>query len=212
VELEDLRLIVFNERESGKLSDLHQEVFSQGRKLLDGLYREARSIDNFLTERGRNVLNESTSVEETLQEIVHLRSKKILKLAVNQTENHYVDRDEIKRMLPAERAMFEEISAAIERCRLELLAVEPAGETAEETEEDEDVSATPAPARSPSPPPAPENGSGYALVRILEDIDSFMGIDGRIYNLQKEDLITLPEKNADVLVERNIALNIRVSK
>lgn len=212
MELEDLRLIVFNERESGKLSDLHQDIFSQGRKLLDGLYREARSIDNFLTERGRNVLNESTSVEETMQEIVHLRSKKILKLAVNQTENHYVDREETKRMLPAERAMFEEISAAIERCRMELLAVEQEGEAAEDAQEVEDAPPVPAPGSTLSPPAAPENGSGYVIVRILEDIDSFMGIDGRIYNLQKEDLITLPEKNADVLVERNIALNIRVSK
>jgi DNA replication factor GINS len=212
VELEDLRLIVFNERESGKLSDIQQDVFSQGRKLLDGLYREARSIDNFLTDRGRNVLNESVSVEETLKEIVHIRSKKILKLAVNQTENSYVDRDEIKRMLPAERAMFEEISAAIERCRVELLSVESAWETAADTTEDEGVPATPEPASLPDQPPAPENGSGYALVRILEDIDSFMGIDGRIYNLQKEDLITLPEKNAEVLKERNIALNIRISK
>jgi len=211
VELEDLRLIVFNERESGKLSDIQQDIFSQGRKLLDGLYREARSIDNFLTDRGRNVLNESLSVEETLQEIVHLRSKKILKLAVNQTENSYVDRDEIKRMLPAERAMFEEISAAIDRCRLELLAVESAWEPAAETEDDA-VPETPAEHGPVVQLHAPENGSGYAVVRILEDIDSFMGIDGRIYNLQKEELITLPEKNAAVLVERNIALNIRVSK
>jgi DNA replication factor GINS len=203
---------VFNERESGKLSDLHQDIFSQGRKLLNGLYREARSIDNFLTDRGRNVLNESVSVEETLQEIMHLRSKKIIKLAVNQTENSYVDRDEIKRMLPAERAMFEEISAAIERCRVELLAVEAEWETEADTTEEELPPVAPAADHPLSGPPAPETGSGYALVRVLEDIDSFMGIDGRIYNLQKEDLITLPEKNAAVLVERNIALNIRVSK
>jgi DNA replication factor GINS len=202
---------VFNERESGKLSDIHQDVFAKGRKLLDGLYREARSIDNFLTDRGRNVLNESMSVEETLQEIVHLRSKKILKLAVNQTENSYVDREEIKRMLPAERAMFEEISAAIERCRCELLAVESAWEPAAEAEDDTEPE-TPAEDMPRIQPHAPENESGCAVVRILEDIDSFMGIDGRIYNLKKEDLITLPEKNAAVLVERDIALNIRVSK
>jgi len=203
---------VFNERDSGKLSDIQQDIFVQGRKLLDGLYREARSIDNFLTDRGRNVLNESMSVEETLQEIVHLRSRKILKLAVNQTENSYADRDEIKRMLPAERAMFEEITAAIDRCRQELLAVEASGEMTAQEEEAIEGPEMPA-EQAPLPPTAaPETGSGYAIVRILEDIDSFMGIDGRIYNLQKEDLITLPEKNAAVLMERDIALSIRISK
>jgi DNA replication factor GINS len=45
-------------------------------------------------------------------------------------------------------------------------------------------------------------------VRILQEIDPFVGIDGRIYALRKEDVVTLPARNADVLVERNIALNI----
>jgi DNA replication factor GINS len=48
-------------------------------------------------------------------------------------------------------------------------------------------------------------------VRILQEIDPFVGMDGRIYALRKEDVVTLPAWNADVLVERNIALNITPS-
>jgi DNA replication factor GINS len=50
------------------------------------------------------------------------------------------------------------------------------------------------------------------LVRVLEDMESFMGIDGRIYTLSKGDILTLPERNAAVLSERNIVLNINLCK
>ena len=50
------------------------------------------------------------------------------------------------------------------------------------------------------------------LVHVLEDMDSFMGVDGRIYTLSKGDIVTLPERNAAVLSERNIVLNINLCK
>jgi DNA replication factor GINS len=50
------------------------------------------------------------------------------------------------------------------------------------------------------------------LVRALENMESFMGVDGRIYTLSKGDIVTLPERNAAVLSERNIVLNINLCK
>ena len=49
----------------------------------------------------------------------------------------------------------------------------------------------------------------YSLVLVVADMDPFMGIDGFVYEIQNGDVITLPRKNADVLAERNIVLNIR---
>jgi DNA replication factor GINS len=43
-------------------------------------------------------------------------------------------------------------------------------------------------------------------------MEPFMGVDGRIYALRQEDLVTLPERNAEVLCERNIVLNINPGK
>jgi DNA replication factor GINS len=39
-------------------------------------------------------------------------------------------------------------------------------------------------------------------------MEPFMGVDGRIYHLKAEDVVTLPEKNAGVLVDRNIAVDV----
>jgi len=45
-------------------------------------------------------------------------------------------------------------------------------------------------------------------VRVLQDMDTFMGVDGRIYSLAKGDIVTLPERNASVLSDRNIVIGI----
>jgi DNA replication factor GINS len=62
----------------------------------------------------------------------------------------------------------------------------------------------------------PKTGAPFShpcvLVRALEDMESFMGVDGRIYSLSKGDIVTLPERNAAVLSERNIVLNINLCK
>ena len=53
------------------------------------------------------------------------------------------------------------------------------------------------------------DSKAYSLVLVVADMDPFMGIDGFVYEIRHGDIITLPRKNADVLAERNIVLNIR---
>jgi len=42
-------------------------------------------------------------------------------------------------------------------------------------------------------------------IRVREDIPTFMGTDGEIYDLKKGDIVDLPKTNADVLCERGVA-------
>ncbi|MDY6764951.1 MAG: hypothetical protein SV377_04575 [Halobacteria archaeon] len=49
---------------------------------------------------------------------------------------------------------------------------------------------------------------GYTTVRVLDDLPEFMGTDGRSYSLSKEDVVVLPEKNANVLCEKEAAVKI----
>jgi DNA replication factor GINS len=61
----------------------------------------------------------------------------------------------------------------------------------------------------PSPTPSsaePSLTPPYTLVRVLGEMDTFMGVDGRIYTLTKGDIVTLPERNASVLSDRNIVV------
>jgi DNA replication factor GINS len=58
---------------------------------------------------------------------------------------------------------------------------------------------------STQPAPARERGEELHIVRILDDIPPFMGIDGRIYKVKREDVIMLPKTNAEILCKRGVA-------
>lgn len=42
-------------------------------------------------------------------------------------------------------------------------------------------------------------------VQILEDVETFMGFDERDYDLESNDIVSLPAANADILLERGVA-------
>ena len=198
---------------------MQHEAFSGAHKYLEQLYREVQretpSLDRFLAGRPRDAASELHSIAETIEEIVTLRSRKILMLALYGTGHS----DELKKMLPAERVLFDEVVHAIRQCRNSLIgsfptATEVAGDGEGDEKADEIVpdSQPAAVTRQSGDADAPAGEWGYSIVRILEDVESFLGVDGRVYNLTKEDIVALPESNALVLCGRDIALNIRLSK
>ena len=56
-----------------------------------------------------------------------------------------------------------------------------------------------------------EEPFAFTLVRVLADMEPFMGVDGRTYEIATGDILTLPGRNAEVLAERDIVLNIRIT-
>ena len=205
MELDELRIIALDERESGKLSRISPDVIDQAGVRLRILYTEAQSIENFLTERTSELLSEIDSFEGTLEAIVDERFKKILKLSFADIGERVADKKELKKLLPEEREMFEKIRTAIRTCRAELIttgrrpeesSVPMSSGTVESSETTAGIGAV--------------GEAEYALIRVLDDIESFMGVDGQVYTLRREDVVTIPQQNANVLFEHNIALNINV--
>jgi len=49
---------------------------------------------------------------------------------------------------------------------------------------------------------------GLALLWILQDLEPFMGMDKRTYSLKKEDIVTLPRENAEVLIAQGAAVEV----
>ena len=218
--LDDLRSILLSERETGRLTATAPDIFERGHEELASLMAKVYELDDPLSEEARSLIEETLAIKETLHDLFAIRSRKILALTIMHAEGNYYDREEVKRTIPAEREMFDQITAAIEQCQGILLYNVPhilvTAETAvDEWDEPEPVSDDAvAPAVS-----APAQHKGHlphthpcVLVRALEDMDSFMGVDGRIYTLSKGDIVTLPERNAAVLSERNIVLNINLCK
>lgn len=54
--------------------------------------------------------------------------------------------------------------------------------------------------------------AGYALVRAVADISTFTGPDGREYALLKDDVATIPDAIAKILINRRVAVQIFINK
>ncbi len=205
VQLDELRSILLSERETGRLVQVPHDLFTSAMREIEALMKEVASEDPF-SDRSQMKIERVNSIRETIQDLFRIRAEKILGFAYAQEEGQPVDRDEKKRMLPGEIAMFNAITAAIRECHSAVI-----GGTGMMEQEIPGVD-------RPAPQSAGETGKvtglspDFALVRVLADMDPFMGVDGRIYQLRKEDLVTLPGRNADVLRERNIVLNMELSK
>jgi DNA replication factor GINS len=222
---DDLRSILLSERETGKLLQISPDIFERTHAEIAGLLKKVYAIEDPLSDEARALIEETIAIKETMHELFAIRSRKILALALMHAEGNYYDREEVKRMLPAERGMFDRIAAGLEECQGVLLhnakqplvpvpVAVPAGKEPAEDEGDaayEDVipaaegPVTSSPTLSSA---GPTLTPPYMLVRVLGEMDTFMGVDGRIYTLTKGDIVTLPERNASVLSDRNIVVSL----
>ena len=219
--LDDLRSILLSERETGRLTAVAPDLFDRGQEELASLISKVYAFEDPLSEEARSLIEETLAIKETLRELFALRSRKILALTIMHAEGNYYNREEVKRMVPVEKEMFETVTASIEQCKGILLhhvphrpknIIIPEAVVSGETELEHDEDSGPATGLYPTPKTNAPLSLQCVLVRVLEDMESFMGIDGRIYALSKGDIVTLPERNAAVLSERNIVLNMNLCK
>jgi len=234
---DDLRSILLSERETGKLLQVSPDLFDRTHGEIAELLKKVYAIEDPLSEEARALIEETIAMKETLHDLFSIRSRKILALALMHAEGNYYDREEVKRMLPAEKTMFEQVAAGLLACQGTLLknekqplvpapapvaapvpaatavpadASEDDWEAAYETASGEAGEAgEPAPAAAAAAAPEePPLTPHYLLVRVRAEMDTFMGIDGRNYTLAKGDIVTLPERNAAVLSDRGIVTAI----
>ena len=234
---DELRSILLSERESGKLLQIAPDVFDKTHAEIAGLLKRINAIEDPLSDEARALIEETIAIKETMHELVSIRSRKILALATVHAEGNYYDREEVKRMLPAERTMFDQVASGLLSCQGTLLKNErqpivpapvpvatPAPPVSAETNDEDweaayetasveaaeaDVTPAAAAAAAAAPDEPPLNPH-YILVRVRADMDAFMGIDGRTYTLARGDIVTLPERNATVLADRGIVMAVNL--
>ncbi|OPY38769.1 MAG: hypothetical protein A4E35_00555 [Methanoregula sp. PtaU1.Bin051] len=212
VGLDDLRKVLLSERETGKLTQIPHDLFDKAHAAIGSLLEKVYAIEDPLSDEARTFIDETDSIRKTVCDLFAIRTRKILSLAEGYGQGHYVDREEIRKMIPTEREMFERVTAAIAECEGVLVqntpqARLPVQEVATAPEPVEPAAAGWILPHKPATPTTPP----YTLVRVLTDMDAFMGVDGKTYVLEKGDIVMLPERNAEVLVERNIALTLNKS-
>lgn len=247
--LEELRGFLLSERDSGTLIQIPADLYQTTAALIRTLQQEVLIMDDPFSDEARLLIEKVASIRTTAEELFHLRSEKIVDLAGSQADGSYIEREELRTLIPAELEMFNRIVDAIRFCRGSLIEwrppatrvpvrveiparmAEPGAEPAEPgagdqpendslyDEEDDSGVVQTEPGISPERAyfraeeqgrraPPDEEPFSYTLVRVLANMEAFMGVDGRTYELADGDIITLPQRNAEVLAERDIVLNI----
>jgi DNA replication factor GINS len=209
--LDGLQLVVAGERDAvGSLTALPPDLFARAEEEIVALRQVFAVCTDPMTEPFRTATERIDALQQHLDDLVRMRSQKILLLALLSAEGRTLDREHRKRMLPAEQALYDEVQGAVDRYRRALIGgVLPAvGASGDGPVTIECAAAAAA---------AMEGHDGalhapLALARVLSPVEPFLGFDGRTYALEVEDVVTLPPENAAVLRERNIILSILPDK
>ncbi len=228
MDFEDLRNILSREQKS-KLAKLEPDFYGGVRAYLDGLREEQQTAPGM---EAQLLADELETAENRLQRIFELRVGKIVNLASSHilAEIKGIKQD-MDAMTPVERDMYDSVLVAVrkgwsdiesavtgrstlpatEDIRSEELVepVEDVDERAKDvSEEREDLTIAPADHE--------DHGNGnlsdYTVVRVLRDVPTFMGADSHHYTLAKNDVVILPNLNANVLCKRRVVLPVTIKQ
>lgn len=195
---EQLWKILYDERNMAALQELPADFFEDVRKHIENLKDEKREADE---KRGELVEDEIRNARTKVEDIIRRRIGKIVKLASSGVKT------QPKGMLDAEERIFEEVRRHVEEGKESLLALilnaredkdkrvyknmKMKMNKSEKAERNEEKEA--------------EEEEEAVIVRILDDIEDFVGTDGKTYKVKREDIIMLPKINAEILCKRGFA-------
>ncbi|MFQ6128363.1 MAG: hypothetical protein ACE5QW_05630 [Thermoplasmata archaeon] len=183
---------LYREESSKKsLTPLEPDFFERLNGYLEGLESKAREeqAKGGQSKAATLLLDEYQKASKKRDQVFRLRLRKIASLAASKSSGASVDTEPLTR---PELAMFEGIVGLIAAAKSDIYGgehVEPATERPQKV--------------------APTTPSRNVIIRILEDIPAFAGVEGN-YDLKKEDVASLPRKVAEILVKKGKAKEIEI--
>jgi len=218
VHLDDIRTILLSERDTGTLTQIPGDLYTSMVSEIKSMQQEVFILEDPFSDEARVLIEKVASVRTTLEELFKIRTDKVVSLAQSQAEGSFIDREELRVLIPSELEMFNRIVEAITQGRRQLIdwrsgQVQPvimtnpeASDSCESVQEDDNR------ADMQDLADGADNNSdtpfSYVIVRALSEMEPFMGVDGRTYEVMEGDILTLPMRNAQVLAERNIVINM----
>ncbi len=227
ITISDLHGYLIDERDLGSLSEIPATLYEEIRTDITNLYTQVTSHQDPFGEGAQSLLKERESLREYIRDLYAVRTRKILALALARANGEEINRDEIRMMVPGERALFDVVYESAVSCRKTLLDGKPTLETTayhfvpaetrteqapvvsgsvNETPDEvcaDEVNVTSADATAPE---------SYRIIAVQENLPEFQDYSGRIYALSPGDIVSLPPQMADVLCKDNKALSIRLRK
>jgi len=200
--LRDLRVQVLAERRDGRLVKLSAHFHKRVARLEQGL-EQARDAAREDEQRFQRANSDISKLSDLKLELHKHRERKLTRLACEKVNGQ---QPSLEAVTEQEREFLESVASVIGQHRQKLLVRRAPPVLAPPV-------AKPEPKAKPAPKPAvpePEpavaapadiDDSKALLVRVLEDLPTFTGLDARNYSLKANDVAHIPLYNARMLLE-----------
>ncbi len=193
-------------------NDFYEKVAAQIRELQD----EKNRIEDIYGTKYAIIDDELKTARKSIENIIERRIGKIIKEASLRASSKQKEKQDIESMTQEERRFYDrllELNTAIRRELLDKISgkEKPASvsHAAPEIPKKETSEETP---KELPPEDKKDINKEYIVVRLLKDIPTFVGVDGRNYTLAKEDIAVLSTINAKALINRKAAIQITVKR
>lgn len=195
-------------------NDFYKKVADQIRELED----EKRKMEDIYSTKYAILDDELKTARKAIESIIYKRTTKIIKEARYNVEISSLqspsggDKEEryLDAMTPEEREFYNRLLELMTGYRSELLGrIFNRAKTTKSVPGPQEEEKTDKPIVSKG---KKDISKEYILVRLLKDIPTFVGVDGRNHTLAKEDLAVLSTVNAKALINRNAAKQIPVKR
>ncbi len=204
---------VLREERKSKLVPLESDFYEKAARQIRELEVEKSKIEDIYGRKYAIIDDELRTARKSIENIIERRIGKIIKEASLHASSKQKEKLDLDSMTQEERDFHNRLLELMTELRGELIdkifkkekfpPKVPEEETPEkETKEKE----------KEQPEDKKDISKEYIVVRLLKDIPTFVGIDGRNYTLAKEDIAVLSAVNAKALINRKAAVQIQVKR
>ncbi len=223
MDIEEISQVLYKEKNQ-TLKIIPADFYLEAEKYIRELEAEIGKINNSRSPESKMLHDEHERALSDLETIFMKRIGKVITRATIQSHADKPIAKDIEKLLPVEKRLYDLVLQGIEAAKTELLgpilypdsdniAVWPEIPTKkqvpagikEETEARMGIPIITAGGGTGAEPDKNNINGEYVVVRILKDLPTFTGADGRNYTVSAEEVVVLPQLNATGLVKRNAA-------
>lgn len=184
----DLANALREERKTAELQHLDRDFYRQVGAYLISLAQELSAVLDPYSVEAQILQDTLKSEKNSMNKLIDQRMKKIVRKAVRNARS--ASQDEGQGMTEEEEGIYRSLLSAIVNGRETILA---------------HVAHTEKPATARK-----EASAEYEVVRMLESVPVFVGVDGKNYRLSKDDVVALPAVHARNLANKSLAVDVKV--
>ncbi|TGC09671.1 hypothetical protein [Methanolobus halotolerans] len=218
------------EESSSSIKAIHSDFFQEVAEYVKELEEEIVHIENPRSVESKMLEDELQSAMTDVEVIFIRRLKKTIVSATTTAFSNRASQD-INKLLPEERRVYDAVLSTINTARQELLEPILDPQAVSRLRKSKEESSARDSTDNIDRPEGPEKGNKgvniktetgmdvrekeaigksnineeFVVVRILDNLPTFKAMDNRNYTLRAEDVVVLPALNAKGLVKRNVA-------